>query len=245
MITVNEIIKKLDRFFERNDYKGAEGYLLSCINGSGDEKVSFFVYNELVGLYRKTGQKEKAFSAIKSAFGSAEKLRLKEDPALATAYINAATAYKAFGDAEKSIELFKMAKSIYEATLPETDARLGGLYNNMGLTLVDLGDFRRADELYGKALDIMKKAPEGGLEEAITYLNIASAREAELGLLDAAEEIEALLGKAYDLLDNTVSQNKGYYAFVCEKCAPTFGYYGHFAREKELLERARNIYEGA
>ena len=37
----------------------------------------------------------------------------------------------------------------------------------------------------------------------------------------------------------------GYYAFVCEKCASVFGYYGHFAYEKELYERSRRIYEGS
>ena len=37
--------------------------------------------------------------------------------------------------------------------------------------------------------------------------------------------------------------NDGYYAFVCEKCASVFGYYGRFVYEGELLERARRIYE--
>ena len=37
----------------------------------------------------------------------------------------------------------------------------------------------------------------------------------------------------------------GYYAFVCEKCAPVFGYYGYFLTERELKRRAREIYDGA
>ena len=35
----------------------------------------------------------------------------------------------------------------------------------------------------------------------------------------------------------------GNYAFVCEKCAPTFHYYGYFLWGAELEERARAIYE--
>ena len=35
----------------------------------------------------------------------------------------------------------------------------------------------------------------------------------------------------------------GNYAFVCEKCAPVFGFYGRFMTEKELNARMRSIYE--
>ena len=35
----------------------------------------------------------------------------------------------------------------------------------------------------------------------------------------------------------------GYYAFVCEKCASVFGYYGRFFYDGELRARARGIYE--
>ena len=78
---------------------------------------------------------------------------------------------------------------------------------------------------------------------AITYLNIASAKEAELGLEMADEQIQKNLDTARTLLDN-YEQRNGYYAFVCEKCASVFGYYGHFIYEEELKDRARRIYEG-
>ena len=34
----------------------------------------------------------------------------------------------------------------------------------------------------------------------------------------------------------------GYYAFVCEKCAPTFEYYGYFLAAQDLNERAEAGY---
>ena len=37
----------------------------------------------------------------------------------------------------------------------------------------------------------------------------------------------------------------GYYAFVCEKCADTFAYYGYFGYSEELMQRAKKIYERA
>ena len=90
----------------------------------------------------------------------------------------------------------------------------------------------------------MKNAPDGLLEVAITYLNIASAKEQELGALDSEKIIEDYLKRAADILD-AHEKRDGYYAFVCEKCASVYGYYGHFFYEKELLERARGIYEGS
>ena len=84
----------------------------------------------------------------------------------------------------------------------------------------------------------------GELEIAITYLNMSSCLEAEKGLEETENEINEYVNKAWVLIDNFENKN-GYYAFVCEKCASVFGYYGYFAYENELKERARRIYEGA
>ena len=72
---------------------------------------------------------------------------------------------------------------------------------------------------------------------------MASAAEAEHGLEAASESIEDLLEKAEKLLES-YEKRDGYYAFVCEKCASVFDYYGHFYYAKELSARARRIYEG-
>ena len=87
------------------------------------------------------------------------------------------------------------------------------------------------------------KRTDGELEVAITYLNMASAAEAECGIVDADERIQGYLDDAVAILEAHAKRD-GYYAFVCEKCASVFGYYGRFFYEKELKERARRIYEG-
>ena len=169
---------------------------------------------------------------------------IAENVGAATTYLNSATVFKAFGDPERSIALFEKARTIYERELSPTDDRLGGLYNNMGLTLVDLGRFGEAEELYLKAISVMESAEGKEPEEAITYLNMASAAEAELGLLRAKEKISALLSKAAERMDIGKDRTDGNYAFVCEKCATVFGYYGNEDYARELSERCRRIYEG-
>ena len=107
-----------------------------------------------------------------------------------------------------------------------------------------MGRIAEAYTFYEKALALVSAREDGGLECAVTYLNLASLKEAELGLLDAEEDIASLLDQAAQRLDNHPKRD-GYYAFVCEKCAPVFGYYGRFRYEKDLKERAKSIYEGA
>ena len=93
-------------------------------------------------------------------------------------------------------------------------------------------------------MEKMAAVPNGVLEQAITCLNIANAEEAEKGMEAAEPRIFELLDKAYDLLNTPDVTHDGYYAFVCEKCAPTFAYYGYFMDAEELTKRAEAIYAG-
>ncbi len=238
------ILEKEDYFLHKNDYASAEKFLLECLENAIAQKdgtTEILIRNELMGLYRKLGRREEALSAVEGALAKIEELGVGEQIGSATTYLNSATVYKAFNMPEKSLPLFEKARRIYEACLSPNDERLGGLYNNMALTLVDLKRFSEARELNEKAIKIMAQKP---LEVAITLLNMATAAEAELGLLDGAEIIAEYLEKAKALLE-AYKQKDGYYAFVCEKCASVFDYYGDFLYAEELAERAKRIYEGS
>ena len=114
----------------------------------------------------------------------------------------------------------------------------------MALALVDLKRYKEAYELYEQAISVMQTVDDGYLEVAITYLNIASAKENELGAVECETEVRAYIEKAMEIFDKHEKRD-GYYAFVCEKCASVFGYFGYFLYEKDLLKRARDIYERA
>ena len=162
-----------------------------------------------------------------------------------TTCINAATAYSAFGDNQRALELFERAKALYEST-PHTQAHLlGGLYNNMALVLQTLGRFPEAFELYNQAMKTMETVPGGVLEQAITCLNMADAVAAQFGQEEGEARICELLDRADELLHDKSAPHNGYYAFVCEKCSPTFSYYGYFAVAEELQREAKEIYERA
>ena len=243
-----KIIEELDRFLGKNDYSAAREHLLlwlSRAEEAGDEPASLLLLNELMGLCRKLGEKDNAVFYATSALNKVRQMNIEQNVGAATTYLNSATVYKAFGEAEKALPLYERAREIYERSLPENDERLSGLYNNMALALVDLSRFREAEELYIKAIKILKFSSGKEPEQAITYLNLASATEAELGLIGGEEKITEYINKARELMNIGAARTDGGYAFVCEKCAPVFGYYGYFLDEQELAARARRIYEGS
>ena len=245
MADTGRILDRLDDFLIKNDYMGAERHILYWLEEtkiSGDKRTMLLLQNELCGLYRKLGRENDAIDAVEKALGLIKDMGIEENIGAGTTYINSATVLKAFGKAKDAIPLFEKALDVYKKELPETDKRFGGLYNNMALALCDIGEYQKAFELYEKAISVMERIEGGMLEVAITYLNIANLREAQLGLEEAQEIIEELLNKAANILDGHEPKD-GYYAFVCEKCASTFGYYGYFAYENELKERAVKIYE--
>lgn len=246
-VPLQRILAKLDEDFGRNDYAAAERHLLYWIKEAGeggDLRGLLSLENERMGLYRKLGRKEAAIGCAEAALELAEKTELTDSVTGATTDLNAATVFKAFGMAERAIPYYERARAIYERQLAPDDPRRGGLYNNMALALCDLGRYAEARNCYDAALSVMAKAEHGALEQAITQLNLCNLAEAEKGLLGAEDEIERRLDEAERLLETPSLPRNGYYAFVCEKCAPTFTYYGRFAYGSELEERAGRIYEG-
>ena len=245
-IPQQRIIAKMDEYMSRRDYEGAERHLLYWLEEArlgNDRRGQLMLHNELVGHYRKTGNEEKAMESAEEALRLLDELEFQETISAGTTYVNIATACNAFGHNERALELFEKARKNYESAPQTKPELLGGLYNNMALVHASLQRYDEAKALYEQAMDVMGRVENGELEQAITCLNLASLAEAELGAEDCAERAGGLLERARELLDTPSVPRDGYYAFVCEKCAPTFGWFGYFLDEQELKKRAEEIYE--
>ena len=242
------VIEKMDWYMSRRDYAGAERHLLYWLEEArlgGDLRGALMLLGELVGHYRKTGQRDKALENGEAALALVERLEFGETISAATTFVNFATALNAFGENERALALFGRARPIYESSAAIRPELLGGLYNNMALACAALGRYDEAEALYGKAMAAMAGAPHGALEQAITTLNLADLVAARDGMEAGEGEIYALADRAVALLDDPALDHDGYYAFVCEKCAPTLAYYGYFYDARRLKEEAERIYAGA
>ena len=243
-VEIGRILDKADEYYSQNDYDGALRHLLYWLKEAeslGDKRGCFSLHNELMGHYRKRGDEKNAVYHAEKALELIDALGLTQSVSAGTCYVNAATVYKAFSYPEKSLHLFEKAVKLYENLNAPLDKK-AGLYNNMGLTLTDLKRFDEAVVSYQKALYLTKKIPDGSLETAITYLNMASLVEERDGK-DGTELILNYVDKAKINIEQTSHAKDGYYAFVCEKCASSFGYWGDTAYQKELEKRAKEIYE--
>ena len=244
-VPVGRIMDKLREYEDKNDWPGVERHLkywLAEAEANRDERGQLMLNNELMGYYRKQGRQDEAFAHADRAVELVEKLGMEDTVTAGTTWVNVGTVREAFGDPVGGLAFFENARANYEKNLPEGDGRLGGLYNNMALSLAVCGRYEEATEMFRKAIEVMKKQEYGELEQAITWLNMADAAEAALGPEEAENAVEEYLEKAETLLDTESLPRNGYYAFVCEKCAPTFEYYGYFLAAESLRDTAEKIY---
>ncbi len=240
-IPVDRVISKVDSLFDKNDYLEAGRLLVYWENEAKalrDKRGELAIQSELVGFYRKQNNVEKGITAVNRALELVEELNQGDMASGATIFINCATAYKAFGKPQEAMPLYEKAEEIYKKNLQPNDSRFGGLYNNMALALADLGKFQEAEASYFSALSVMEKVPKGEAECAITYINLAHMYE-DFGV---AEKISGCMEKAYLLLKSDNLIHDGYYAFVIEKCAPSFAYFGNKNMCDEFKKEAQEIY---
>ena len=246
-VDLRRMTEKLDDYLGRNDMDGALRHLdywrAEAIQGR-DKRGLLSIENERMGLLRKLGRRDAAMESVRSALDLLAQTGLEGSVTAATTRLNCATVYKTFGRSAEALALYEQARAVYERQLDPADPRLGGLYNNLALALTDLDRFAEARKTYEKALAVMAQAPNGALEQAITQLNLADLAAREQGLLDAEAEIEARLDRAEALLQTPELPRNGYYAFVCDKCASVFDYYGRFLTAMDLRQTAEELYAG-
>ena len=144
------IMEKVDECMSRRDYAGVERHLLYWLEEAKlgrDQRGELMIRNELVGHYRKTGERDKAFLQAEAALALLDAMDFEGSISAGTTCVNAATAYQAFGEHERALAIFERARKNYEAIPSLKPELLGGLYNNMALTLVALGRCAEAHAL--------------------------------------------------------------------------------------------------
>ncbi len=241
-VPVDRIISKVDECFNKNNFSEA-GRLLEYWKNEAvslnDLAGELSIESELVGFYRKTDNREKGLKSIDRALDLVEQLNQTHMASGATVYLNSATAFKAFGYAERAIELYQNAEKVYNKVLAVGDARFAGLYNNMALTLVDLKRYKEAEICYKKAIEVICNVENSQPDLAITYVNMAHLYE----LTGNKNKITDCLFSAYNILNKDNLIKNGYFAYVLEKCAPSFEYFGYDVIAKEFIKTSGKIYE--
>lgn len=243
-IPIRSVLDKLDKAEWKNNMAEA-GRLLEYWEQEGialgDERGLLTIYSEQMGYYRKMRVEDKGLAAVEKGLALLKKLELSDSISGATITLNAATTLKAFGKAKEALPLYEKTEELYEKYLDKTDDRFAGLYNNAALAFADVEEYDKAEEYYFKALFVLKNNEDAENEVAITYVNLAHLSES----VGKEEKSYEYMEKALETLDSDTVKRDGKYANTCDKCAPSFGYFGYFLAEEDLKKRAKEIYERA
>ncbi len=239
-VPVERVMEKVDACYEVNDLDGALRILNFWVEESiagGDIRGRISLFNELMGVYRKLGMHDRAKQSALEAVTLLEKAHLCDSITAGNVYLNCATVIKAAGDASGAVPYYDKAEQLYKKYLPENAKEFAGLYNNSATAYAELGQVDRAETLYSKAIQIMLSYQDGRLDAAISYANLAHLYEND------EEKASLYLEKVREILDAEDIKKDGYFAFVCEKCAPSFDYFGYFLDALKYRELSKELYE--
>lgn len=245
VLDVPQIIEELDALYASGREAEAESFLETRREKAaraGDWRGELSMLSELLGQYRRSGNREKGLAASNEALELIRTHRMGYTLSGATVMLNAATTMKCFGLGAESLAVFTHVSRVYAENLDPYDYRFGGLYNNMALSYADAGRTEEAERHFRLAMEVMKRCPGGENELAVTLCNMAE-------LYDRADHedprIEECMERAWEYLNAPELPRDGYHAFTASKCAPSFDYFGYFLYSKELRGRAEKIYAGA
>ncbi len=244
-VNVRRFIEKLDLFFARNDLKGAGDFLDYWENEARfleDNSGLLSVLNEKIGFYRRTNEKEKGLSAVEKALALLNSGEFKEGVSVGTVSINCATTLKHFGYPEKAVPLYEKAEGIYSRFTGVGVFERASLYNNFAASYADLKNYEKSEEYYLKAIEMLQNSGKNKGEIAVSYVNLAHVY---FEIDNFSEKVNEALEIAWKYLNDESNPKDGNYAFICSKCAPSYGFFGQFLREDYLKQEAERIYEGS
>lgn len=232
------LFDRLDKLFYKKDFAGAEAFLLDSAKqfaSVNDYEQELICYNELSGIYRKQNLKDKALWAVSCAM---ELIQAHPYPynLLGDVYTSLATAYMHFASYDNAMELFDKAKVCYEYYYKKPTLQMATLLNNMGLCYMAIAKLDIAVRYFKQSVIILETLSGYPLELAMSYISLAEA------MGDA--ECDELYTKAFKCFDSPLLKRDGYYAFVAEKCLPSFERNGYFRAKLTLEKRIASINEG-
>ncbi len=117
MMTIDQILTKLDHYYKEDQLTEVEPFLLSCLEDAKKEQeygIYISVGNELLGFYRSIGQFEAAFAVGEDVLLLMEELQLDHTVHFATTLFNVATAYRTAGKYEEALANYRRALEIYQ-----------------------------------------------------------------------------------------------------------------------------------
>ena len=204
-------------------------------------------YVNIATAYNAFGEYEKSMEMFRKAREAYESSTYTEPALIGGLYNNMALTCSALGQYEEALDLYEKAMTVM-AQVPDGELEQAITCLNMANTVetqqgLERGENRifelveraeallegKAEELLGKEEALLKKAEELPKEEDALLQPMP-------GNETGAEEQNGCSVAGRLDINGDERARLGYFAFVCEKCAPTFSYYGYFLAAQRFAE---------
>ena len=180
--------QELDRFFSRNDIKGAESYLTDLLHAAAAQKelpLMLSVSNELGGIFRVTNRLSEAAKLYLSALEMISVLHLEQTVSHGTTLLNYAGVLAESGEFQKALDLYKQAEVIYDRLGIQDAYQRAALSNNISHMLDKLNQNQEALGYAKESLELILALPGAEVEKATSYATLA-ARQMKVGNIHEA-----------------------------------------------------------
>lgn len=172
---VREILRQYDEMMGRNSVKDLQDFLTGHLQealSTGDKSAQISLYNELVGITRRSGDIKTAVDACGNVIRLMGELGQDKTGEFAIALINIATTYRAYGIFDEAKKCYDRASSLMDE-LGIDDPMMMSLYNNnVALLYIDRRDYNQAKEYLERALILVENEPTLVREKETTLANL-------------------------------------------------------------------------
>lgn len=177
MFALSEFLRGLDRLYETERGREAEGYLkkgLKAAAAAEDDGAVLAILNELMGYYRAASRYEECLLCVEQGIRLADSMGLSGTLDYGTMLLNAATGYRAARRYPEAERYYKEAEALLERHLPGPDYRKASLHNNVSLLYSETGRLSLAKEELRKAMEQVRGMEDALPEVAITHVNLGN-----------------------------------------------------------------------
>lgn len=262
---INNFYKKYDELFDRQNFSELARYVEKWLEKAELLKLPelyIVVANELGGIYRVTGQTERAVKLYNTVLDRLISIGEYNTDNYATALINYGDVFIVSCEMEKALELFTKAECILERNGHKQDYLMAALYNNMSYVYMHIKKYDEAEKVLKSALAIVSNDYRYERELATTHISLGevliekgNAEEAKLNFEKAMKIYDSLepkdphyaaaiagMGKVYLLMDD---YNRAISSFdeACEMIKNSYGENGFYDSVNRNLEFTRSIQE--
>lgn len=171
-----QVLRELDAIYETGDIRRMGTFLEEKIREAGKEGdwgTQIMLGNEQMGYFRELGQTKEAIRVFTELDELFRRHEMTGTVPYASTLQNAANAYRVDGQLAMAAVYFEDALDIFYQYLEPGDYRFAGLFNNLSLVYMEQREPEKALEYSGKALAIIEKLPDTGIEQAVNHVNLA------------------------------------------------------------------------